>query len=310
MLQERMTGGDFKMKNIKLFYMAFLLMVVSALTYQGCSELDKNATMAPELGIHPAGWADTLNPDSPNFHAKYIYNNNKWSLSECRSCHGNDFSGGSTGVSCMNCHTQQGGPENCTTCHGSKDPNDTHPYPPLSLKGDSTETDRGVGAHYFHLSNNVTDRDAPAVRCVACHQKVNNFTDAVHFQNPNGKATIHFDSLSLNVLPGDTLVPNPTYNAVSNTCANVYCHGYFKQGNRNFQPVFNNPESVVCGSCHGDPATGNPTPGYPNNVIAPHFSFMTINSCYVCHGSVINPAGQFIDKTLHVNGTIDFGLRK
>jgi hypothetical protein len=38
----------------------------------------------------------------------------------------------------------------------------------------------------------------------------------------------------------------------------------------------------------------------------PHYSFMNINSCYVCHGSVINAQGVMVDKTKHINGEIDY----
>lgn len=302
------TGAnkEIKMKTMIKFYSVLTIVLAAALSYQGCSELAQNLVTAPTIGAHPDGWADV---NSANFHGKYIFANNLWNLAQCRSCHGADYKGGSTGKSCLTCHTDQGGPEACNTCHGDSRNQDEfypgHPYPPFSLGGDSLETDRGVGVHNHHLSPDTLERYSRQVRCVSCHQTVNNFNDLTHFQNSQGQATIHFDSLALNVLPGDTLVPNPAYDRAANKCSNVYCHGYFKQGNRNFQPVFNDPESVTCGSCHGDPISGNPTPGYPNNVLPPHFQFLTIHDCYLCHNATINANGDIIRVSNHINGVVD-----
>lgn len=292
------------MKKYIIFYLGFTLILISLFTYYGCSELEKNLIQAPTSGIvHGTGWVDKA---SQNFHGVYIVNQLKWKLDECQKCHGSDYKGGSTGISCLTCHTNQGGPEACNTCHGSRDTTNPHPYPPLSLKGDSLETDRGVGVHNLHLTDDPNERYSAQVRCVSCHQKVNSFSDPSHFQNPNGVATLHFDSLAVNVLPGDTISrPNPTYDVVSNTCSNVYCHGQFTGGNLNFKPVFNDPESVTCGSCHGDPVTGNPTPRINGVFRPPHYSWMTINNCYYCHTSVINQQGQIIDPTKHVNGVVN-----
>jgi predicted CxxxxCH...CXXCH cytochrome family protein len=293
------------MKKILFFYIIFFFAVSGLVTYYGCSEIDKTAIVAPTAGVHPAGWKT---PGNANFHGTFIRANNKWNLSECRSCHGNDYAGGVTGVSCNTCHTDQGGPESCTNCHGnsgSKDTLQNHIFPPFSLNGDSLETDRGVGVHYHHLTSDPNERYSAQVRCVDCHQPVNNFRDASHFQNSNGMATLHFDSLAINTLPGDTTMPHPVYDPVSNKCSNVYCHGNFKNGNRDFQPTFNDPKSVVCGSCHGDPKSGNPTPGAPDNFVPPHYSFYTINTCYQCHSSVIDNTGTIIAPEKHINGVVN-----
>lgn len=291
------------MKNIKLFYLAFSLMVITALSYQGCSELDKTATVAPELGIHPTGWADTNNQSSDNFHGKYIYNNKQWLLTACRTCHGSDYTGGSTGVSCLTCHTRSNGPENCRTCHGGVS---GHANPPRALNGDTLTTSLGVGMHMAHLYN--TNWSAQ-VSCEECHTDFNGFEDPLHIgPNPDGIAEINFGPLAKDSTHGTH--PNPFWDRGNRTCATPYCHGNFVGGNQTQSPVWTNEETVVCGSCHGDPGTGNPTPRINGVITPPHYSFMTINSCYVCHGSVINPAGQFVDKTLHVNGNIDFGLGK
>ena len=77
-------------------------------------------------GAHPAGWA-TVDADGvvqtgdPNFHGTWLRTNG-FPLDRCQQCHGDDFSGGAVGVSCMQsgCHSAPDGPIGCTTCHGSQ----------------------------------------------------------------------------------------------------------------------------------------------------------------------------------------------
>jgi hypothetical protein len=76
----------------------------------------------------------------------------------------------------------------------------------------------------------------------------------------------------------------------------------FKNGNQDAAPVHNNPGSVYCGTCHGNPSTGNPLPGGTHPNLYPN-----LNQCYLCHGGVINQNGTFKDKTRHINGIVDFG---
>ena len=289
------------MKKVTVFYLSFILIISLAIAYQGCSQLDKDAVMAPEIGIHPEGWADTLNQDTSNFHGKYIYNNKLWNLTGCRSCHGSDYTGGNTGFSCLTCHSNSGGPENCRTCHGGVS---GHANPPRALNGDTSNTSMGVGAHMTHLYNT---KWSAALECEDCHLDFNGFNDPLHIgSNPDGVAEINFGLLANNTLPGDTTVPNPNWNRITATCSSVYCHGSLDQGNVNAVGIWITPSSVVCGSCHGNPITGNPTP-QPNGIfIPPHFSNLTINNCYVCHTSVINSQGQFINKDLHINGELNF----
>lgn len=286
------------MKNIKLFYLSFILILFTALAYQGCSELDTSAVSSPGLSVHPAGFADTNNPASGNFHGKYIHNNKLWNLAECRSCHGNDYAGGTTGASCRTCHTSSSGPQSCRLCHGGTS---GHANPPKALNGDTATTSLGVGMHMSHLYNTKWSAE---VACEECHTDFNGFNDPLHIgPNPDGIAEINFGPLAKDTSLGT--VPDPVWNRTSATCANSYCHGNFRGGNQNASPVWTNNTTVVCGSCHGDPSTGNPTPRINGVITEPHFSFMNISHCYICHGSVINPSGTFIDKSKHVNGEVD-----
>src|SRR3990172_96051 len=290
-----------KSGNIKLFYITFSLLLFITLAYQGCSQFDTEALLAPVIGVHPAGWADTLYTDSSNFHGQYIYANKKWNLSECRSCHGSNYAGGNTGKSCLTCHTASNGPQNCMLCHGGVS---GHANPPKALNGDTLTTSLGVGAHMTHLYNT---KWSAAVACSECHIDIGEeFNNPNHIgANPDGIAEITFGPLARDTINGP-IRPNPTWTRNTATCSSVYCHGTFKAGNVDAVGIWTNASSVVCGTCHGNPTTGNPTPGNPNNIVPPHFSFMTINSCATCHETVINPQGQFINKDKHVNGDVDF----
>src|SRR4030095_9379814 len=283
------------MKKLILFYGLFIALVSSALIYTGCSELDKNAVLAPDIDTHPDGWA---NPSSENFHGTYIINKKAWNLQQCKTCHGSDYTGGTAGSSCLGCHSSSGGPENCRLCHGNSD----HSNPPKAIYGDTSVISLGVGVHVTHVNS---PRFSASLHCSDCHT-FNGFSDPSHIgNNPDGMAEINFGELAHDTLGGG-VTPNPTWNRNTATCSSVYCHGTFKAGNVNAVGVWTNPGSVVCGTCHGNPVTGNPTPQTNGNYIPPHYSFMNINSCYICHGSVINPQGVMVDKTLHINGEVNY----
>jgi predicted CxxxxCH...CXXCH cytochrome family protein len=284
-----------KMKKIFLFYTLFILLLTSALIYQGCSELDNSATLAPDIDTHPDGWA---NPSSGNFHGTYIISHKQWNLNQCKTCHGSDYTGGSSGSSCLGCHTESGGPQNCRLCHG----NPEHSNPPKSLYGDTAVTALGVGVHMTHRY----PRFSASVSCDECHRDFNGFEDPLHIgDNPDGIAEINFGPLAHDTL-GGPIRPDPQWNRNTATCSSVYCHGTFKDGNANAVGIWTNPASVVCGTCHGNPNTGNPTPQPNGQFNKPHYSFMTINSCYICHGSMINPQGVITDMTKHVNGEVNY----
>lgn len=283
------------MKKILLFYSVFVLILVTALLYSGCSKLDtKNAVTAPDIGgVHAAGWT---NPASSNFHGKYIHDNNLWNLNTCKTCHGADYRGGNTGLTCFKCHTSEQGPEECTTCHGGEG----HVNPPKDLHGDTLESIGGVGMHMSHLFR--TDFAQP-VECIQCHAAVNSFTDTTHFgAAPTGEATMTFGPLARHI---DThgVTPNPSFDRNTLYCSNVYCHGKFFGGNQNNTPKWNDDATVFCGTCHGDPATENPNPA-PSY---PHISYYD-GKCYWCHSSMIDSTMTIIHPERHVNGVVDFNV--
>lgn len=276
------------MKKILVLYLSFGFIFLFMIMYHGCSELKDDLVMSPALGIHPAGW---LNPSTADFHGKYIADSN-WSFNQCITCHGSNYRGGNSGASCFKCHTS--GPEDCNgVCHGGTNV----PYPPKALNGDTAISYLGVGVHNMHLTMDSTIRYAARVECNECHIEVTSFSDSNHIiNNPDGIAEVVFGTLAKTQIG---TIPNPIWSRNTETCSGVYCHGDFRNGNINAAPIWTSPNSVVCGSCHGNPNTGNPRPS--GNT---HAGF-NINQCYWCHPSVINQNGQIINKALHVNGVIN-----
>jgi hypothetical protein len=240
-----------------------------------------------------------VNPDSPNFHGKYVGANLNWDMRACGSCHGTDFSGGIAAPSCLTCHNGTNGPEACNTCHGDfNDP--TKIAPPRALDGSTDQNDPGVGAHTSHLyANNLGNQ----ISCSTCHTIPQSVYADGHIDS-DGKAEINFGNLAVK---GGV---NPIYNFTTNTCSNTYCHGNFafyrdssNQGKKyiytsasitgsNFSPKWNNVDGTqaACGTCHGLPPTGHLNPNPP----------FQLADCFYCHyGSNV------MDPTKHINGVAD-----
>lgn len=114
---------------------------------------------------HASGWSS---PAATAFHGQFIAQEN-WSMDQCKTCHGSDYKGGNSEKSCLTCHADAGGPENCSLCHGSA----TNMAPPRALNRSTDVTDMGVGRHQLHV---VTFNYS----CVLCHVTPKSFSDPSH----------------------------------------------------------------------------------------------------------------------------------
>ena len=165
-------------------------------------------------GVHPLGWADS---ESPRFHAKVLRENGD-DLTDCRQCHGDDYRGGPVGVSCMasGCHENEGGPENCDTCHGDGEaPFDGRPT---------------TGAHEKH-----------GRFCAECHVVPEHASDEGHIGDDHAGPDLTFSGLA--TADGAT----PTYNPEEpKTCSGVYCHV-------DGTPEWNQEGPLECDACHQAP---------------------------------------------------------
>jgi hypothetical protein len=82
------------------------LLLVDVLVGGGCTDLktDLPAPVAPGVIAHGVGWSDST---SPNFHGNAIRAANG-DFQPCLKCHGLNFSGGTSNVSCVACHQSRG----------------------------------------------------------------------------------------------------------------------------------------------------------------------------------------------------------
>jgi len=218
---------------------------------------------------HPAGWAD------PTQHG---YAANK-GISACQACHGTDFDGGTTGVSCNACHASNGQAAwqaNCTFCHGTQLATYTaaslaKAAPPVGTQGETATTTRAVGAHQAHLTPGPL---SSGVACTDCHAIPADLTHVT------GTATVTFGA---GATQGGA---RPTWNGVG--CAATYCHGStLNAGGTHTTPVWTGGSAeAACGSCHGAPPP------------APHPSSADCGSCHTGYTATsVNPA-------THIDGVV------
>ncbi|HOT96691.1 MAG TPA: hypothetical protein PLG50_00540 [bacterium] len=123
--------------------------------------------------------ADWTHPAGAASHVAWL-RKDEHDLTPCKSCHGADYLGGTSGKSCTLCHTGIGGPENCTLCHGSAD----GIQPPKDTQGNMAETAMGVGRHKFH----VLDKK---YTCLLCHKVPTVYSDPGHVNDDTpGRAEV------------------------------------------------------------------------------------------------------------------------
>lgn len=243
--------------------------IITLLILGGCSKLEQGSQrLNPvESQFHESGWTD---PTASGFHGKIIAAQH-YSMIECQSCHGTDYKGGTTTSTCFDCH--QHGPEACNTCHGSS----ASIAPPKDLSGNTGTNARGVGAHQKHLKTGVI---SAGYKCATCHLPPKSFADPVHISQTSTGAPILFtDSLAYTASrkSGEVHLPQPVYDRTTGSCSDTYCHGSFEGGNMNNTVTWNAPNQAACGTCHGDPATGDPLP------MEEHLRSDLLHNCQGCH---------------------------
>lgn len=283
-------------------YFAYIGLIIFSLVLISCSEIQSNIVPPSTITLHKEGIND---PTSPNFHGKLVSQNN-WDLKNCQQCHAANYTGGTAMSSCLSCHRQPGGPEACNTCHGDF----ANPFaiaPPRDLRGNISDTSRGVGAHYKHLDGNSLGSD---IECNTCHIVPKGYNEAGHIDN-TPFAEVIFKGLAIK---GTTDANKPVYNYQQISCSNTYCHGNFsftrsqssyqwaytqdEMVGNNSAPIWNvvNQTYSKCNSCHGKSET-DPSP-------IGHIS-SSITACTFCHPTVVNNQGQIIDAEKHINGKIN-----
>lgn len=233
--------------------------------------------------VHPTGWSD------PTAHG---YAANAQGLGACVSCHGADFGGGPSGVSCNACHGSTAWQTSCTFCHGNPGLTATaqNPQlaaaPPAGTQGQQATSARAVGAHQQHLTAGAL---APAFACTQCHAVPADLAHVV-----GGPATMAWGPLA--AANGAT----PSWNGTS---CSTYCHGAtlsyggVSSGGTLTTPAWTtvNGSQAACGTCHATTAINT---GHHQVHITRGYD------CGVCHSGYTatsaNPAA-------HVNGAREVG---
>lgn len=241
-------------------------------------------------------------PSQANFHGKTVAQVAHWDLSECQSCHGEDYAGkGVDEKNCRTCHTAADGPEDCQTCHGGE----FNAAPPEDLSGHSDPMFAGVGAHQEHLQDgDLWTTGSVAAACSNCHVVPPTYDAPGHIDGGPVAAEVTFGNLATH---GGTL--SPSYDASVTTCSGTYCHGGFvftlaeTENPRGYaeDTIEGNNVSVVwtqvgtgqaeCGTCHSIPPTGH--------IDAP------ANRCFTCHSAVVDADLNIINPSLHINGEVN-----
>lgn len=205
--------------------------------------------------------------DVASSHADVFSFPGSWaSITNCQSCHGTNFAGGRSGASCNECHTQQGGPAACNTCHG---------MPPAAANP------LGVGNPGAHDAHS-------RYACTECHNGVRDLT--------------HIDALPADVGYSDARVStaNGFPASYENSNCATWCHSNLHQGAPIVPVQWATGQTLTaCRSCHQVPPTGafHPTGNqchtcHPN--VDPASNYNDANQIRFLPGD-----------TLHVNGVVN-----
>jgi len=233
-------------------------------------------TPAPTNGmVHPAGF------EVGTVHG---YDMEK-QVSDCRTCHGADLTGGTSAVSCDSCHSA-GWRTNCTFCHGGG-ANQTG-APPRELAGGTTAS---FSAHTKHVT---ADSVHVAYDCVQCHAKPADVLSTNHVFDGS-----HAALAEVNFSAG--LSANGTYLG-SQQCDNLYCHGDGQGDNGSYDGHFG---STNCNSCH------HTNDGQYSALSGQHGLHMNAGgiTCADCHSTTVNASNAITSAAKHVNGVPDYSLQ-
>ncbi len=255
-----------------------LLFILSMVFLFSCSEKKEPL----DFSTHPDGWAQE---SSEQFHGKALLDSNL-TLMSCQSCHGEDFKGGSSKVSCFECHDKYPHPK------GWLNQNSLYFHGKILL--DSTLTSDYCqdchGQDYEGGSSNVA--------CSDCHDQFPHPAGWISEDNSNfhGKLLL-FNILSLadcQSCHGDDL-SGGTSGVACADCHENYPHpaGFSDENSESFHAKYIsqtlNWDILSCRSCHGTDYSGE-TGFQQTNCLNCHRSTNGPEACNTCHGSQNNAA--------------------
>lgn len=203
---------------------------------------------------------------------------------------------------CTSCHAHSGKTKTdaftsaCDICHGNP------PVDNATLVGFVLPSSTGsttAGAHQYHVSSR-------SISCSACHA---NSAGTGTWHNPGDNSVSIgfslFDGAYVDgVYDGQTTVAynasTPSTTVTSNgqkQCSNIYCHGssMAPNGGTDITPVWDDPATAACGTCHGASAAMSPRLGAHYRHTAPYTDIGHEYPCTWCHK---DPS---TDASVHVN---------
>ncbi|MCA9494124.1 MAG: hypothetical protein KC621_29555 [Myxococcales bacterium] len=222
---------------------------------------------------HPVGWS---NADQHGTAAMYQTGG------DCRVCHGADLTGGSSSVTCDDCHAPTWRTD-CIWCHGGTE--NTTGAPPSDIDDNDDPNTISFTAHTKHVTTTIH----AAYDCVQCHIKPADILDYGHVIRDltPGYGEINYTG---------GISPIATY--YQGTCSNTYCHGTGTVPGE----ITDGDGPLSCYGCHADVTT---TQAW-NTMSGRHQLHLSDGiTCNECHSTVVNAAQDIINPTLHVNGDAD-----
>jgi predicted CxxxxCH...CXXCH cytochrome family protein len=230
-----------QVKTAKLLFVGFLTLTAS---FIGCSDPNAQSPINSDTGKHAANWL-------PAAHMAAATSD----LDSCSTCHGADFNGGISGVSCTSCHLGSS-----TSVHPAT-------WVPVYSTHGPYATANGTNAcsnQYCH-GPSLTGVPNSGPSCTSCHL--------------GSPTSVHpADWVPVYSTHGPYVKANST-----SACANQYCHGLSLTGVANSGPS--------CTSCHlGGLTSGHPADWVP--IYSTHGPYVTANgtnSCsnQYCHGTTL-----------------------
>ncbi|MCB9640987.1 MAG: CxxxxCH/CxxCH domain-containing protein [Myxococcales bacterium] len=215
-------------------------------------------------------------PGTTGFHGALIQKE-KWNWAACTRCHGEDLGGGSSGVSCIQCHDTRTD-DGCASCHSTK--------ATTTFRSPSTVGSRSAVLHQRH----VRDALANGALCQTCHPVPTGLIDGVHL---DGKVQVQLSRAA--AYQGK----QPVWDTAAKTCSDTYCHGAGLEGAK--VPTWEPPQdtNTPCQSCHG----------MPPKQLRSGAMHPVDTRCSTCHPSAHQDNKTIKEPALHLNGQVEVSFQ-
>lgn len=311
--------------------------VAAVIGSYGCTDLKDGLppSVTPGVQVHLPSWVDTA---SSNFHGTFV-NAAHGDVQSCLVCHGQDYNGGSSNVSCVACHQRTGGtihgrgwitPSSanfhgkaiaaanwdmrpCQVCHGvvyagGKVPSSCRTCHTGGAGPENCSTCHGSAANPAP-PNDVSGNTATTARGVGAHQR--------HLVGGGATSNYTLACANCHIVPATIYTPG---HVDTHGPAEVILAGgglvTFNHGN-GVPPVYSS-DSLKCSNtyCHGNWSVSKALSPYPDWYTANTMSGgnrpvrwnggATEGACGTCHG--LPPVGHFNSASIQRCGNCHIGI--